>query len=131
MSKILDQAKEVINDFVQQEKSSGQNNSTIVYDITLQSGQQIKGCYFVEYRKPVKSGFGCVLAYVNDCVKCFNQYDEEVQGVCLNGATINKIYDIHTGEDYTDILLTEIAKVEQKLGYAICFPYVRKIVILS
>lgn len=108
-----------------------QDNPVIVYDITLQSGQQIKNCYFVEYQRPVSNGFGCLLTYAYDCIKCFDQNDEEIKEICLDGAIVNKIYNINTGKDYTDIFSKKVTEIEDKLGYKIYCPYIRKIVILN
>jgi hypothetical protein len=103
----------------------------IVYDIEQKDGKLIKELYFVKYERPIRGGKGNVtLTYGTDSICAYDSNDKKVF-VDLVGAKINKIHNLDTGEDYTEMFIKKHQEIERVYGYCLPFPIARRTEIIE
>lgn len=96
----------------------------IVYDIRLNNGDEILGCYFIEYLRKVKDGRGSTMVILPESLRCFIE-GQEVLNKDFNNATVLKIYDKLSGFDLTENIIGKVEGVSKMLGYGVQFPIPR------
>ncbi|MNR35642.1 hypothetical protein D3C85_1535040 [compost metagenome] len=102
----------------------------IVYDIKLNNGELLEGCYFIEQQRKVKNGLGHTLVILPESMKCYRD-ETEVLDRDFNNAEVLKIYDKISGNDVTEMIFGKVGAVSNMLGYNVPFPIPRGRVVLE
>lgn len=71
----------------------------LLFDIKLNSGEIIKGCYFIKYIRPIYgSNINIIYDYIDDSIKCYNRNGNEIKNIDLNNMIILDVYDEKTNK---------------------------------
>lgn len=102
-------------------------NIELLFDIETETGENINGCYFIKYQKPI-IGFGNnILNYIDHSIKCFDgENNQEINVNLSKRFNIKKIYDKHTNIDYTQKIFEQHHKINE-IMYPILLPYWRRV----
>ena len=103
----------------------------ILFDLKLSNNEVVNDVYFLLYQRPIKSGKGSILMWVNDSLRWFDNDDEELLNLNIVDAELIKVYDQQTGTDVTEFYMMYLKSSSNLSNTMSAAPIARDIVRLE